>query len=97
MSSPVPGYDPVYLAKLVSQINEHNVRLDLAPEFNKVRQLIVAAVLALLAITIIGAGVIGVFGTSASWSRLSPVLDTVLAIEARALGTAIAFYMAKQD
>ncbi len=81
----------------ISQITERDVYYSNVRAFNSARQLIVSAILGLFAITVIGAGLAAYFGSSSKWGQLSPVVDTVLAIEAAALGSAIAFYMAKQD
>ena len=81
----------------ISRISERDVYYLNARAFNLTRLLIVVAILGLFAVTVIGAGLAAYFGSSSKWGQLSPVVDTVLAIEAAALGSAIAFYMAKQD
>jgi hypothetical protein len=81
----------------ISRITDKDVHYENVRAFNAARQLIVGGMLILFAVTAIGAGLGAFFGSSARWNQLSPVVDTVLAIEAAALGSAIAFYMAKQD
>jgi hypothetical protein len=81
----------------ISRITERDVYYSNVRAFNFTRQLIVAAILGLFAVTVIGAGLAAYIGSSSKWGQLSPLVGTVLAIEAAALGSAIAFYMAKQD
>jgi hypothetical protein len=68
-----------------------------AKSANQIRSGLVFGMLGLFALTVIIASCGALFGSSARWGQLSPVIDTVLAIEAAALGSAIAYYMAKQD
>ena len=68
-----------------------------AQSANRVRSGLVFGMLILFAFTVAGACIGAFFGSASRWSQMSPVIDTVLAIEAAALGSAIAFYMAKQD
>lgn len=81
----------------ISKITGKDVYYENARALNFARNFIVIALFALFAMTAIGAGLGAFFGNSDRWGQLSPVVDTVLAIEAAALGSAIAFYMTKQD
>lgn len=81
----------------ISRITDKDVHYANVRAFNFTRQFMVAGILILFAVTAIGAGLGAFFGSASRWNQLSPVVDTVLAIEAAALGSAIAFYMAKQD
>lgn len=74
-----------------------DVTLMNAKALNLVRSGLVFGILGLFALTVLGASLGAFFGNSARWNQLSPVIDTVLAIEAAALGSAIAYYMAKQN
>jgi hypothetical protein len=81
----------------ITRISDRDVYYENVRAFNETRRLIVGGVLILFAVTAVGAGLGAFFGSTSRWSQLSPLVDTVLAIEAAALGSAIAFYMAKQD
>lgn len=94
MTNPVRSPGP---ADDISRITDRDVYYVNARALNFARHFIVIGIFVLFALTAIGAGLGAFFGSSARWGQLSPVVDTVLAIEAAALGSAIAFYMTKQD
>lgn len=81
----------------IEHITDRHVYYINAKAANLIRSGLVFGMLGLFGLTAICAGLGAFFGSPARWDQLSPVVDTVLAIEAAALGSAIAFYMAKQD
>jgi hypothetical protein len=84
-------------ADALSRVKPEDVRYLNAKAANLIRSGLVFGMLGLFGLTALGASLAAFFGSSAKWSQLSPLVDTVLAIEAAALGSAIAYYMAKQD
>jgi ABC-type microcin C transport system permease subunit YejE len=94
MTMPQRGPSP---SQNVDSGTDAHVRLANARSINSARLLIVGGMMLIFVLTVIGACLGAFFGDASRWGQLSPVIDTVLAIEAAGLGSAIAFYMTKQD
>jgi hypothetical protein len=76
---------------------DREIQIINAKTASRIRSGLVFGMLSLFALTVLGASLAAFIGSAARWDQLSPVVDTVLAIESAALGSAFAYYMAKQD